>query len=302
MGLDVTALVRAAEKRATGAWRASEIHGDLHSRQVARIGHWLPRVIPAAAKADRDVVTAFAILHDAQRQNDGHDPEHGRRAAKVAKAMKQDGVLDLADDQIKTLRYALKHHAEGNTHTDPTIGTCWDADRLSLLRMQIRPSLRKLSTIHTRDEMKAAITAATVTVLAADLPWEAVLTKARSDTILYHGTTATNAASIRREGLKEAAPGRGVYFSPSREIARDFFIRSAVRELQRARIQPDAGLLIHARFAPSVEFVSQDAGVYGFCVPWPVVRPDYFIQVEQLDVVEELRRLQAKRRAAREAE
>jgi uncharacterized protein len=298
---ELMALVGAADERASDAWKASKVHGDLHSRQVARLGHWLPRVIPGAAEADPAVVFAFAVLHDSQRAHDGTDPDHGRRAAKVAKSMRRGGALDLTGGQADALSYALKHHAEGETSPDPTIGTCWDADRLALLRMQIRPKMNRLSTIHTRAELTAAVTAGRVTVSARDLPWEDVLSKSRPGLVLYHGTSATHGSSILRDGLREGRPGRGVYFSPSREIARDYFIRSALREHQLTRTLPDRGLLIHAQFGPDLEFASHDEGVYGFCVPRPVVTPAHFSQVEELDFRQEMRHLQAKRRAAREA-
>jgi uncharacterized protein len=40
----------------------------------------------------------------------------------------------------------IRRHAEGHTSDDPTIGVCWDADRLDLGRVGMRPRARYMST------------------------------------------------------------------------------------------------------------------------------------------------------------
>jgi uncharacterized protein len=119
--------------------RGSKIHGPDHWRRVAENGVTLAVETPGA---DARVVQAFAALHDSQRRTDGGDPEHGARAAELARS------LDLAfdDDQLQLLYAALIEHAQGLVSDNPTIGACWDADRLDLVRLGIQPRPALLST------------------------------------------------------------------------------------------------------------------------------------------------------------
>jgi uncharacterized protein len=119
----------------------SVLHGPQHWRAVARVGVELVRVTPGA---DLGVVVLFALLHDSQRWYDGHDPDHGRRAAKAAHALH--AVLGLSQDRLERLVVACALHADCCTTDDPTIGTCWDADRLNLWRVGVTPDPGMLST------------------------------------------------------------------------------------------------------------------------------------------------------------
>ena len=56
------------------------------------------------------------------------------------------GVLNLSDKQMQKLVSACRTHTDGMTSSDPTIGVCFDADRLDLSRVGIRPELSFLST------------------------------------------------------------------------------------------------------------------------------------------------------------
>jgi uncharacterized protein len=60
------------------AHRQSALHGERHWQCVAALGADLAR---GAVGADALSVFLFALFHDAMRENDGHDPEHGRRGA-----------------------------------------------------------------------------------------------------------------------------------------------------------------------------------------------------------------------------
>ena len=81
--------------------------------------------------ADPLVVRLFALLHDSQREDEGHDPEHGPRAAAFARDLQ----LGLAPEQLQRLMLACRDHERGYTVPEPTIGTCWDSDRLDLDRV-----------------------------------------------------------------------------------------------------------------------------------------------------------------------
>ncbi len=63
--------------------------------------------------------------------------------------MNQPG-FELSDAAFDALVIACRDHSRGRTSPDPTIGSCWDADRLDLLRCGIHPRDRFLSTAAAR--------------------------------------------------------------------------------------------------------------------------------------------------------
>jgi uncharacterized protein len=85
------------------------------------------------------------VLHDSHRKNESHDPDHGKRASEWAKVLRGD-AFELPDDAFNTLCQALIWHDKGRTSDDPTIGTCWDADRLDLTRVGVKPAETFMST------------------------------------------------------------------------------------------------------------------------------------------------------------
>jgi uncharacterized protein len=136
----------------TGA-RPSRVHGPWHWQRVATIGHRL-----LARTVDPAVVFTFSLVHDAARQHDGRDRNHGRRAALLVDQLVDRGLLVLAVDQAQLLRAACAGHADGRTSNDATIGACWDADRLDLWRLGCRPDPVLLSTQAARDLVRWAQT------------------------------------------------------------------------------------------------------------------------------------------------
>lgn len=138
------------------------MHGPPHWRRVERHG----RRLAIQTGADLTVVCLFAWFHDAYRRDNGDDPAHGRRAAKALVALHGD-LFHLTTAALEQLRYACAHHTDGQVHTDVTIGTCWDADRLDLGRVGIVPAPELLSTaaakryaasgrVHDRDKKRGA--------------------------------------------------------------------------------------------------------------------------------------------------
>ena len=112
-------------------------------------GHWArvryhALMIGRATGADLLVVELFAFLHDSKRLNVYKDPEHGSRAASYAKEL--NGIyFQLSDEQLEKLCHAMTFHSDGVLHLDPTIQTCWDADRLDLGRVGKKPKAQYLS-------------------------------------------------------------------------------------------------------------------------------------------------------------
>lgn len=123
--------------------RYSALHGDEHWRAVAHAGLVVGAATPGA---DRRIVFLFGLLHDAVRWNDHDDPEHGHRAAGLLQQLVEEELLRLPADASDVLGDALRLHSDGHTSVDPTIGTCWDADRLNLWRLGWTPSPSLLST------------------------------------------------------------------------------------------------------------------------------------------------------------
>ncbi len=95
--------------------------------------------------ADETVVRLFAVFHDADRRNEGYDPDHGRRAADLVLNLHGD-VFEIGDVRLELLLEACRYHNDGLTSSDLTIGTCWDADRMDLPRVGIDPVAEKMST------------------------------------------------------------------------------------------------------------------------------------------------------------
>ncbi len=114
------------------------------------MGQHCRRAAAAAGRADLELVLLFAFAHDTQRWNDGDDPDHGRRAAAAVRGLAEAGVLDLSPERLRLLCRACSGHANGFTSADPTVGTCWDADRLNLWRVGVAPSRHLLSTAAAR--------------------------------------------------------------------------------------------------------------------------------------------------------
>jgi uncharacterized protein len=100
--------------------------------------------------AKHHVVELFAFLHDSKRLNDGHDPEHGPRAADLARAL-AGSAFEIEPSDLELLVTACRSHSEGWTVGDITVVTCWDADRLDLGRIGIRPDPSRLCTDAARD-------------------------------------------------------------------------------------------------------------------------------------------------------
>lgn len=116
-------------------------HGYDHWERVCQNGLTIARI----NGADELIVSLFAWLHDARRENEYSDPEHGRRATLLAQEL--NGVVyELDDIQLGKLLWALELHDKGGTDTDITVGTCWDADRLDLPRVGILPDPKLMST------------------------------------------------------------------------------------------------------------------------------------------------------------
>lgn len=133
------------EKALQDAWAGFQLsknasfHGLWHWEKVEKNALALAKKTKGS---DPLVAQLFALLHDCKRENEDEDPLHGHRAAEYIQTLK----LPISDKQKEILMEACRYHNDGQTTQDPTIGVCWDADRLDLTRVGIIPDPKFLST------------------------------------------------------------------------------------------------------------------------------------------------------------
>lgn len=146
--LDFKSLWEYVEK----AFRSSSsyLHGLKHARAVEQNGILLAN----ESKADLGCVRLFALFHDLKRENDDTDRLHGKRAAEFVK-QSNGSLFKLDDSCLAKLVYACEFHADGLVSNNITIGTCWDADRLDLVRIGVEPQIELLSTEAAKKYMKS---------------------------------------------------------------------------------------------------------------------------------------------------
>jgi uncharacterized protein len=117
-------------------------HGPDHWKRVERNG----LLLAPSSGADIIVVRLFALFHDSKRENEFTDPDHGRRGATYARELRNIHY-QISDLQFDLLETACVWHTEAIYHQNPTIGTCWDADRLDLGRVGIIPEAKYMNTV-----------------------------------------------------------------------------------------------------------------------------------------------------------
>lgn len=122
-------------------WTLGALHGVSHWERVERNGLML-----ASQGCDLTVIRLFAYLHDSCRENDGYDEQHGPRAAKMIVGLRNTLLNGLTDHQFELLQTACYLHTTTHRTGDPTIDACFDADRLDLGRVGIKPDPEKMAT------------------------------------------------------------------------------------------------------------------------------------------------------------
>lgn len=124
-------------------------HGPIHWQRV----HHNALLLAEAEGVSPLVPGCFAFLHDSCRVAEVRDPGHGARAADFALELHSSGVLPPLDErELELLVYACRHHSGRLLEAPPEVMVCWDADRLDLLRVGIRPLPERLSTAFAREE------------------------------------------------------------------------------------------------------------------------------------------------------
>lgn len=122
------------------------LHGAPHWARVRENGLRLAEI----TGANTQVVELFAFLHDSRRMNDDSDYEHGKRAAAFAESL-AGSLFELGPMDLDDLLAACRGHSDGLRQGTITVQTCWDADRLDLGRVGIRPHPNRLCTEAARE-------------------------------------------------------------------------------------------------------------------------------------------------------
>ena len=144
----------------------SPVHGEEHWRRVATNGFGMAGEVGA----DPLLVVLFGIFHDSMRFSEHRDDSHGRRGGFLARCLNAE-LMGLSDERLDLLDVACRRHTEGETSDDPTIGVCWDADRLDLCRLgrQIDPAA-----MSTAPGRAPAVHERAAALLAATPEWQAI--------------------------------------------------------------------------------------------------------------------------------
>ena len=116
----------------------SHIHGFKHWRTVEKNGLYLSQF----NDGDPAVISHFAYFHDSMRVNDQRDDGHGTRGGQYALDNRES--LELDDDQLNLLYEACAGHTGGRNPSNDTVACCWEADRLDLRRVGIKPDQKWL--------------------------------------------------------------------------------------------------------------------------------------------------------------
>lgn len=141
----------------------SELHGPAHWARVHRFGVLLADHMNLSERA-LQCVEVFGWVHDLARVDDGGGNQHAIDGAEHAFAVVPELFPVLTEDQLLLVSQAIQYHSDGLTSDGAyfqglldvrgwtedelidTVGACWDADRLDLLRLGVRPSGRYMST------------------------------------------------------------------------------------------------------------------------------------------------------------
>jgi uncharacterized protein len=141
----------------------SEIHGQRHWSHVRRLGLELGNLLNLTDEQLR-CIELFALTHDLARTNDGKNTVHSDDGSYLFVDVAKEVFPLLDGEQRGLIQICIKHHSDGITAEEAylnqsfrhiawreddiinTVGCCWDADRLDLLRLGIEPNGKYMST------------------------------------------------------------------------------------------------------------------------------------------------------------
>ena len=152
---------------ALNGWVLGETHGLPHWQRVERNGILLS-LEKGRIREDINikVVRFFAYLHDKCRLNDWADLDHGIRSADMLPGIRETILKDFTDEEVSLLDKACRYHTTEQCTGIPTVDVCFDADRLDLGRVGVKPNPMFMATeqgayyaanIHFIDELNKKI-------------------------------------------------------------------------------------------------------------------------------------------------
>lgn len=152
----------------------SKIHGVAHWTRVHRFGLLLAESLKLSEE-QRIAIALFGWTHDLARTDDGGGNLHAIYGEKHVQYVIEILFNDFPDPILEIVKMAILYHSDGlnieeavselpimekspwsREATINTIGCCWDADRLDLLRLSILPKVSKMSTPYWQDILPLA--------------------------------------------------------------------------------------------------------------------------------------------------
>lgn len=138
-------IVKQALALVTPQFRLPINHGWHGIQHWTRVWH-NARFLCAELGLDPTVPCWFAYLHDSQRFNENADSGHGFRARNKIIDWVNAGQIKMPGLDLDLLLEAVERHSDGTQKAHPIVQVCWDADRLDLWRVHIKPDPRKMCT------------------------------------------------------------------------------------------------------------------------------------------------------------
>lgn len=142
----------------------SMLHGVAHWTRVHRYGLLLAETLELS-ESEKIAVALFGWTHDLARTDDGGGNQHSIDGAEYVAHVTNTLFSDFPKDTLTIVQNAIRYHSDGMNAEEAlyslslandsswsrsailnTIGCCWDADRLDLLRLGIVPRESKMST------------------------------------------------------------------------------------------------------------------------------------------------------------
>lgn len=134
-----------------------KIMNDFHlniNNGIHGIDHWTRVLINGLRisefnNANKKVLIVFAFFHDIRREHEAGDPEHGIRAAKYLQSFKY--KINISKSELDKAMIACEGHTHIMHHDDIDVASCWDADRLDLYRVGVKPDPDRLNSNYSKD-------------------------------------------------------------------------------------------------------------------------------------------------------
>lgn len=164
----------------------SQLHGVTHWTRVHRYGLLLADSLKLSEE-ERLAIALFGWTHDLARTDDNGGNQHSIDGAKYIQYVTDRLFSDFPETTLDVVTTAIRYHSDGmnaeealyelpivdnstwsRESTLNTIGCCWDADRLDLLRLGIVPDESMMSTPYWKEILPLASKLNKMTSLVED--------------------------------------------------------------------------------------------------------------------------------------